>query len=149
MRPARILVPIDFSDCSREALARADEMACGWESTLVLCHVHPVAELALLDMAQVRPPEQADALLEALHKSVAAWAQTLRTPSARIERQVALGHPVAEIVERSRKSELVIMGTHGRSGVGRFLLGSVAERVVQGAHCSVLIVKRQAQIRDL
>jgi len=60
------------------------------------------------------------------------------------EHRLLLGEPAAEILREAdeRKASLIVMGTHGRTGVRRLVMGSVAERVVRGAACSVLVVKR-------
>jgi nucleotide-binding universal stress UspA family protein len=56
--------------------------------------------------------------------------------------RVTTGAPVAEIVAATQTFDLVVMATHGRSGMSHFLMGSVAERVVQGSRCSVFVVKQ-------
>ncbi len=64
-----------------------------------------------------------------------------RTPSARdIALHVLVGHPVARIVESAADADLLVMGTHGRTGLQRVVMGSVAEKVVRKAPCPVLTV---------
>ena len=72
-----------------------------------------------------------------------ALADTLRTPVAGPRIVVALGHPVTELVRiaNERSAGLIVVGSHGLSGIERFLLGSVSERVLHHAHCSVLVYK--------
>jgi nucleotide-binding universal stress UspA family protein/uncharacterized protein (DUF2267 family) len=138
MLPIRtILHPTDLSDCSRHAGELAANLAKDRDAQLVLLHVIEPSGLA---------PELGIALPD----------KTLRTAidgelfelqrsfnGVRCEHVVAEGAPAAEIVRVAReiKSDLIVMGTHGRSRIGRLLLGSVAEEVVRRAPCPVLTLK--------
>lgn len=143
MKLNRVLVPIDFSERSRAALLEADALAAAQGAQLTLLHVHPVVEVAIMDFTYVQPPEKIAEVVQAADRHLREWAQSLQTPSERLEISVTTGGPAIEIVELSRQYDLVVMATHGRTGVSHFLMGSVTERVVQGAHCSVLIIKQK------
>lgn len=143
MQVDSLLVPIDFSQCSKWALGVADQWAVSVGASLWLLHVHPVADAAVMDHAFVQPAERLAAVCEALKGQLATWSRPLATPAERIKREVVLGTPVEEIIVRSHDVDAAVLGTHGRAGVSRFLLGSVAERVVQGAACSVFIAKNK------
>lgn len=141
MHIQRILVPIDFSEQSHHALREADGLAKANGARLTLLHVHPIVEVAVLDFTYVQPPEKVAEICDAAEAKMRGWASELATPTTHISVEVATGAPVTEIVEHSGHHDLVVMATHGRTGMRHFLMGSVAERVVQGAQCSVLVVK--------
>lgn len=141
MKLDRILVPIDFSDLSEQALQTADQMAVERGASLTLLHVYPVVEVVVMDFAYVQPPDKVQEVLDASRKRLQELASTLKTPADRVTVQVRSGTPAMEIVESSGKHDLVVMPTHGHTGVKHFMMGSVAERVVQAARCSVLVVK--------
>ena len=70
-------------------------------------------------------------------------------PKIRLDRRLTAGDPVAEIcrLARESKTRLIVMGTHGRKGLNRLLMGSVAEQVVRKADCPVLTVRLPIRIR--
>ncbi|MCB9755613.1 MAG: universal stress protein [Myxococcales bacterium] len=138
----KILAPIDFSESGQAALAEADALAKATGGTLTLLHVQQVTELHVMDFAYQEPPERTARVRQAIESSVAALAETLQTPRDRVFIELPVGDALREIVERSSHHDLIIMGTHGRTGVSHFMLGSVTERVVRAARCSVLVVKR-------
>jgi nucleotide-binding universal stress UspA family protein len=143
MNPHRILVPVDFSEQSRLAMVEADALAMERDAHLVLMHVHPIVEVAVLDFTYLQPAEKVAELCEAVELRLKEWARSLTSPPERVTVRVATGAPVTEIVAAAKDFDLVVMATHGRTGVGHFLMGSVAERVVQGASCSVFVVKQR------
>lgn len=142
MQARNILVPIDFSETCRSALAEAEQMAQrDPEIRLQLLHVHAVVEAAMMDTSMIQPMQQVTQIRDIVEKNLISWAQNLKLPANQIQTKVVIGSPTSEIINASEHADLIVMGTHGRSGLGHFLMGSVAERVVQGAQCSVLIVK--------
>jgi nucleotide-binding universal stress UspA family protein len=144
----RILVPTDFSDCSTPAVRYGAELAEKFGAELVLLHVVPDAVLALPDAVMPTPVPAAD--LDALTDSgkqglanlIAAEKLGARHPRA----EVRIGSPAAEVVAAAGDlhADLVCIGTHGRGGLSRVLLGSVAEQVVRHAPCPVLTVRPKA-----
>jgi universal stress protein A len=142
----RILVPTDFSDPSGEALATAMTLARGAGGTLDLVHVAVEASFALpppIDVATV--PIDMAKVMERVTDGLRAEETRVREAGLACESAVLIGRPDAEIVSRATATgaELIVMGTHGRSGLAHALLGSVAERVVQHAPCPVLIVPKR------
>jgi len=144
----RILVPTDFSDPSAEALATAMTLAqgAGAGATLDLVHVAVEASFALpppIDVATV--PIDMEKVLERVTDGLRAEEKRVLEAGLNCETAMLVGRPDAEIVARatSTGAELIVMGTHGRSGLAHALLGSVAERVVQHARCPVLIVPKR------
>ena len=143
----RILVPTDFSDPSAEALATAMALAKGAGSVVDLVHVAVEASFALpppIDVATV--PIDMAKVMERVTDGLRAEEKRVQDAGLRCDTAMLVGRPDAEIVARATATgaELIVMGTHGRSGLAHALLGSVAERVVQHAPCPVLIVPKRA-----
>jgi nucleotide-binding universal stress UspA family protein len=141
----RILVPTDFSAHARPALRYAVELADKFAAELILLHVVADAVLALPDAVMPTPTpldelhELTAAAEERLAKLIAAEKLAARHP--RVE--VRIGSPAAEIVAAATDlhADLVCIATHGRGGIARVLLGSVAEHVIRQAPCPVLTVR--------
>ena len=138
-----ILCAIDFSDPSREALRAAAELARTSQATLVLVHVWQ-APLWTTDYGIQLP---SDALLEARRAeetNLASWrAEAEQLGASAVTTRLARGVPWDEIIGAARDDkaiDLIVLGTHGRTGVRRALIGSVAERVVRHAPCTVMVV---------
>jgi len=141
MQLRRILVPTDFSEFALAAVEAAASMAAASGGRLTLQHVHPIVEVVVLEYSYVQPPERVAEALDAARSRLVAMAAKLDLPTERIDIMVTTGQPAHEIIAASKAHDLVVMPTHGRTGLSHFMLGSVAERVVQGAACSVLVVK--------
>ena len=142
----RILVPTDFSDPSAEALASAMELAKGANAIVDLVHVAVEASFAMpppIDVATI--PIDMSKVMERVTDGLRAEEKRLQEAGLRCETAMLIGRPDAEIVARATATgaDLIVMGTHGRSGLAHALLGSVAERVVQHAPCAVLIVPKR------
>ena len=144
MSVKNILVPTDFSGTSEAALHYAAEMALTLNARLSLIHVpgrtgeHFEANF---------PHGQFEA---AARKGLSSFLTTEQIDRLRPEYAVRVGTPAEEIVRYADicDVDLIIMGTHGRSGIAHALMGSVAEQVVRVAPCPVLLVRapRQAAI---
>lgn len=137
----RILVPVDFSECSRKALDYGVSLANQFRSELLLLHVVqpyvPVPELTAVDTELVL-----NRMMDAARTELARWRESLGKEIA-VETQLRVGRPEVEI-ERTiseRKIDLAVLSTHGRTGLKHALLGSTAERVVRHATCPVLVVR--------
>jgi nucleotide-binding universal stress UspA family protein len=132
----KILVPIDFSDCSKKALAYAIPFARHFGAELNLLHVvepfPAVPEMAPYDAETI---EEGRLELEALQKSPGD-----AVPCTTLVRN---GAPPSKITSAAREldADLIVISTHGRKGLSRVFLGSTAERVVRSAPCPVLIVR--------
>lgn len=138
-----ILHPTDFSAYSRHAFRVACSLACAHGARLILLHVAP--PLPVYYGEGVSIPMLAEiseeGVQDAMRNFVAADPDFAKLTSAiRLER----GDPATEIlcVARETACDLIVMGTHGRTGLRRLLMGSVAEEVVRKAPCPVVTVKK-------
>jgi nucleotide-binding universal stress UspA family protein len=138
----RILVPIDFSDCSRKALAYAVPFARQFGASLTLVYVvqmnYAVGEFGAIDFPVPENEIRANAEKELASLVAAAIREPVPT-----ERLVRVGRPVQEIVATAREKDidLIIISTHGHTGLKHILMGSVTENVVRYAPCPVLTVR--------
>ena len=147
MLPKRILVPTDFSADARRAADAAGLMAREFGGQLTLLHVVPDSDFRAAATEAAPGIPSSEELEAQLRGEVRQAGQT------ELERLAAdgvsatflnvEGPPASEIVRvaREQKADLIIMGTHGRTGLQHELLGSVAERTVRLAPCSVLVVR--------
>ncbi|MBP3957505.1 universal stress protein [Gemmata sp. G18] len=141
----RILVPTDFSDCAALAVRYAAELADKFGAELVLLHVVPDTVLALPDAVMPTPAPMTDfqALADAGKIGLANLITAMKLEKYKPRAEVRLGSPEHEIVAavKDLHVDLVCIATHGRGGIARVLLGSVAEMVVRHASCPVLTVR--------
>ncbi len=144
----RICCPIDFSDASRAAMEVAADLARRTGAALVLLHAYPIPGYTFPDGSVVASPKMMQDLADQAERHLEEWrAQAEKLVGApRVTADKAIGEPAAEIVSFARSAgiDLVVVGTHGRTGLEHALMGSVAERVVRRAHCPVLTVRPPA-----
>jgi nucleotide-binding universal stress UspA family protein len=143
----RILVPTDFSDTSDAALDTAFLFAAAFGAELQLLHVLDdpfvsgglVPEAYMTEAPALRTAMLTEARERLAHRAAAAG----ETHPPRVDTEVLFGHGAKTIAEYAgqRRADLVVMGTHGRTGVAHVLLGSVAERLVRTAPCPVITVR--------
>ena len=141
----RICCPIDFSDASRAAMEVAADLAKRFGAELVLLHAYPVPGYTFPDGSVVASPKMMQERADQAERHLEEWrieAERL-VGAPRVSAASAVGEPAAEILEvaKRRGADLVVVGTHGRTGLEHALMGSIAERVVRRAHCPVLTVR--------
>ena len=140
----QILAPTDFSDYSKEAISYALELAQTFGAKLSLLHV---VELPPYPIEGLVPSTLRGDLLDDLERQASAeLAQVLpQAQNAQIEvtRSVVIGSPFRKIIETAEAEhvDLIVMVTHGRTGLSHLMVGSVAERVVRTAPCPVLTIR--------
>jgi nucleotide-binding universal stress UspA family protein len=137
----RILCPVDLSDASRTALDHAIVLAQWYESRLSVLGVAAMPVALLPDEPAVvyeLTPERRRRLLEALER----FSTDARAAGIDVDVKLHEGDVVREILREARETapDLLVIGTHGRGGFERFVLGSVAEKIVRKAECPVLTV---------
>jgi len=133
-----ILCPTDFSAYSDNAFLTACALARDYGARVIVLHVVPSPVMPYVTVAVPPPPE---VNLDEPREMLASY--TAPDESIAVERLLLEGEPREEIVAlaRDRPCDLIVMGTHGRTGMGRLLMGSVAEAVVRAAPCPVLTVR--------
>ena len=140
----RILCPVDFSDHSRHALHYAAVLAGWYESTITVLYVHPVVPAAAAEPgAPAFPPFVVTAAdRDKLLASMRSLAESDASADVRVEYEIVEGPAAPGILDcaSAQRTDLIVMGTHGRSGFERLMLGSVTERVLRKASCPVLTV---------
>jgi nucleotide-binding universal stress UspA family protein len=134
-----ILHPTDFSQPSANAFLVARALARDYGARLILLHVHQAPAHGTAGEAPVPPPTPIDR--EGLQSQLRAVQAA--HPEMRIEYRLAEGNPATTILDVAREMacDVIVMGTHGRTGRERLLMGSVAENIVRSAACPVLAVK--------
>lgn len=156
VRPYVILVALDFSELGERALERALEIA----NTRPGVRVHAVTVVAgdglgrlefgaygnriTVQKEKAQLDDHVDGILARSRRPE--WVEKIQNPKmVNVTRHVLCGAPVDEIVGLGKKYEadLIVVGTHGRRGVSRLLLGSVAEGVLRNAQCPVLVVREK------
>jgi nucleotide-binding universal stress UspA family protein len=139
----RILCPVDFSEHSRLALDHARAMATWFHSAVTVLHVAPVLPVAAYAPMSGMPPylgltpEARQGLMRSMQQFAAGGPAAMP-----VDYQIAEGNPAAVILAMARDiaADLLVLGTHGRSGFERWVLGSVTEKVLRTATCPVLTV---------
>jgi len=139
-----ILVPYDFSSGAEMALQQAIAHARQFQAELTLLHVVHLP-LRGVSLGAGEPHGIEGALLAEASGRLSALVEDLKRQHIIAQALVQLGYPATEIVAVAQREpiDLVIMGTHGRTGFTHALLGSVAESVVRHAPCPVLVVREQ------
>lgn len=139
-----ILVPIDFSDASDKALSYAVAFARQFHAKILLLHVVHVSYMAG-EYGPIDVPVLEDQLIEAAKTKLAEIGRE-KVPAELLEgTAVCVGPAVHEIAElaQERHTDLIILSTHGYTGLKRVMLGSVTENVVRHAPCPVLVVRER------
>lgn len=138
----RILCPVDFSEFSTSVLAYAAAFAKLFGSEITVLHVFaaavPPASSATYPAWLLQVPDARKSIADELHLLLA----PLSSAGVTVRTQIAEGNAAAEIVRHAAEHDvdLVVMGTHGRSGFDRLTLGSVAEKVLRKTPCPVLTI---------
>ncbi len=148
----RILCPIDFSDFSRRAVNHAVAIATWYESTVTLFHIVPVDPVVtdMPDGALLRSGADRHIDVAALQAAMQQFSESAVAGRVPVECELAHGSTATEILAKAEAlpADLVIVGTHGRSGFERLMLGSVTEKVLRKAACPVMTVPRDSADAD-
>jgi len=140
----KILCPIDFSETSRAALRTAVVLGQKLGAQLTLLHVYQPPGVALPDGIAIGGSQEMATLARHVDDAMKQWkAEAEGLGAAGVSADTAIGQTHGEI-ERYAKDggfDLIVMGTHGRTGLAHALLGSTAEKVVQRAPCAVMTVR--------
>jgi nucleotide-binding universal stress UspA family protein len=143
----RILCPVDFSDFSRRALDYAVVLARWYGARLTVLHVHHSPFPASTQLAPLAPAEPVVVTpidLAQVRSRIAAFTPAEAQALVPVEPKAAEGDPAHEILAEAASADVIVMGTHGRSGFERLMLGSVTEKVLRKATCSLLTIPLSA-----
>ena len=138
----KILCPVDFSKGSEYAVAKAEELARSLGAEIELFHAYQLPVLALPDSTVTVSPTFVADVTDRAQRALNQHRDTVISHDVRATTRLVEGNPADAIVDHAREvnAAMIVMGTHGRSGFRRFLLGSTAERVVRMSTVPVLTV---------
>jgi len=141
-----ILFPTDFSGCANYALPYAAGIARATGATIVCVHVvEPIVPaVGYTGLAEPMPiADIADQLEDSAEQQLPKLAECEECAGLNVEEVIVHGDAAAEIVRvaAERKVDLIVISSHGRTGLGRMIFGSTAEAIVRHASCPVLVVK--------
>jgi universal stress protein A len=136
----KICCPVDFSEESRRVAVHAVELGWAFDGEVTLLHVWDAPAPTSAD-AFVAGPALFDGIAPELRSRLAGWAKEL---GENVKTAVVAGSPAQDIVRFAKDEgvDVIVMGTHGRTGVRHALMGSVAEKVIRKAECPVLVIRR-------
>lgn len=139
-----IIVPVDFSDHSRAALEIATTFALDSDAALLIIHVADDSVVREFSESGIEPDAAVASMYDVLH----AVAPT--DDSVPFTHRLLQGTPAKEILKLAEEENaaMIVMGTHGRRGLRRMVLGSVAEAVVRGAKCPVLTIRQPLPVAE-
>ena len=143
MEIKKILCPVDFSEISANALEYAVFLASHHHADLLLLHV--VEHLHEFDHYQIlvfTPQELTEKMEKQAYEELRELTESIKK-TIKVETVIRQGKAFVEIIREAKEKDMdmIVMGSHGRTGISHMLIGSVAEKVVRKAHCPVLIVR--------
>ena len=146
MKISSILLPTDFSECANYALSYATSLARKFGARLICVHVvEPVVPtVGYTGITEPLPiSDISEQLEDSATRELPKIAECEECSGLDVEEVIAHGDASAEIVRvaKERQVDLIVLSSHGRTGLGRILFGSTAEAVVRHASCPVLVVK--------
>ncbi len=139
----RILAPVDFSPASDHAFAYAIELAAKLNAEVHAVHVYQLPVYTFTEGAVTAGPEVVTKIVDASNEAIKKLIDKHQRSGVTMHGHVLEGMPHEAILElaQTKGVQLIVMGTHGRNGLTRFLLGSVAERVVRTSSVPVLSIR--------
>ncbi len=146
----RILLPTDFSGCANYALPYAAAIARATKATIICVHVVETVVPAVGYSGLAEPLPLADIseqLEDSAEREMPKLTECDECTGLDLEEVIVHGDPAAEIVRvaAEREVDLIVVSSHGRTGLGRIIFGSTAEAIVRHAACPVLVVKPPEQ----
>lgn len=141
--PRTILVPVDFSPNSETALDYAVELAGKLDAKVYILNVIALSGLGVPELGAALAPTVIDSMVRDSEAALAKLADARRSQAKIADTLLRTGDARDIIIHTAEEvsADLIVMGTHGRRGVGRALLGSVAESVLRTSPCPVLTIR--------
>ena len=147
----RLIVPVDGSPPSARAIEAATKIAVDSGAELLFCSVvdrnRLIAEASQMPFSD--PTPAIDAVTEGCRRILSVALAAARAAGANARAELCEGEPVSAIIRVAGEhdGDLIVMGSHGRSGIGRLLLGSTTEGVLRRSNVPVLVVSEKATVR--
>lgn len=150
MQLDKILVPYDFSEHAEHAFTWALGLAKDWEAQMTLLHIIPpfppmatADAMSLGALSQLDIPKLEAEMVEDAQQRIRRVVAKHNVFTGQVEIKAVVGEPVWDICHTAEQdhSDLIVMGSHGRTGLAHVFLGSVAERVIRHAPCPVLVIR--------
>ena len=146
MQIRSILFPTDFSECGNYALSYATSLARKFKAAIICVHVieQIVPTVGYTGMTEPLPlADITEQLEDSAERELPKISECEECAGIEVEELIVHGDAAAEIVRvaKEREVDLILISSHGRTGLGRILFGSTAEAVVRHANCPVLVVK--------
>lgn len=141
-----IAVATDLSPASQPAVDEALRLARGDGARLHLIHVYNLPIVPFVDSSLVPPTQYITDVMQESEKRLAELREKIAQYGVETTTELRTGPHVSEILEgaKNAEAELLVIGTHGRTGIRRVAMGSVAEQIVRYSHIPVLVVRSQA-----
>jgi len=138
-----ILAPTDFSNQADAAVRIAADLARAHHAGVTLLHVHEPATFELPEGYVQSVSSQLGHVFDEFNRQLEKAEAVLRTHGVqRVEKRILSGGVVDEIVKFAADFEYIVIGTHGRTGLDRLMMGSIAQKVLERASCTVIVVRR-------
>ncbi len=144
MQIKTILFPTDFSNGARAAMDHAVSLARDYKAKIILLYV--IQDISIAEWyipSTLSVTDLVEDMQKSAWKEMDKWAAEVSTKVAEVEKMVVRGVPFVEIIRtaKEKSADLLVIGTHGRTGIDHMLFGSTAEKVVRKAPCPVLTVR--------
>ena len=139
----RLLVPVDFSDASKRALSTALNLAGELGAEIKVIHIHQVQTQYMIEGGLYAPELDEDELIEKRKMELDKFVEAHK-PGVSVAKEVRAGIPETEILDIAKEfqADLIVMGTHGRTGLSHLLMGSVTENVLRHTDVPILSVRQ-------
>jgi nucleotide-binding universal stress UspA family protein len=146
-----ILVPVDFGSSTRQIIGVASRMAEHYGAAITLAHVVNLEYYPYYGFGSDAYPEIKKSMIEASEEKLIELATELQGAGLDVSWKTIKGHPAAALRQLAEEADidLIVIGSHGRSGFDRAMVGSVSEKVLRSAHCPVMIVNTGDETEQL
>ncbi len=144
MQIKTILFPTDFSNGARAAMDHAVSLARDYKARIILLYV--IQDISIAEWyipSSLSVTDLVEDMQKSAWKEMDKWAEEVAAKTGNVEKTVVRGVPFVEIIRTAKEkaADLIVIGTHGRTGIDHMLFGSTAEKVVRKAPCPVLTVR--------
>jgi nucleotide-binding universal stress UspA family protein len=144
MQLKTILFPTDFSQGARAAMDYAISLAQDYKAKLILLYV--IQDISIAEWyipSSISAADLVEDMQKSAEKEMEKWTAEVKAKVPSVESLVVRGVPFVEIIgtAKGKKADLIVIGTHGRTGIDHMLFGSTAEKVVRKSACPVLTVR--------